>query len=300
MRRLPPLLTLTLAAACAQDAAPPPGDLTTVVDSADVRIVDLGAAPLDIVDRRAVAPEPDLVIRSREDDASSVLSDVRDVEVLPQGRVAVVNGSGNEILAIPPAGGSVHPIGTWPGGELAMFRHDGLLDVTQPPFGRRLYIVPAPDGLWIADDDRWEARKYSARGELRMVVRSSASSAAVTDELLEAFISERYRDAVEGPALEDMKQDQREIARHTTTPSFDRIVGTTDGGVAVREFGVGTASPRIWITVQPSGTAAAIELPAGLAVKRWGPDWVIGIVRDELDREEIHRYRILAGAGPGS
>ena len=36
------------------------------------------------------------------------------------------------------------------------------------------------------------------------------------------------------------------------------------------------------------------------AVKRWGPDWVMGIVRDELDREEIHRYRILVGAGSGS
>ena len=77
-------------------------------------------------------------------------------------------------------------------------------------------------------------------------------------------------------------------------------MGTTSGGVAVAEFGVGTASPLLWITVQPNGTAAAIEVPAGFAVKRWGPDWVMGIVRDELDREEIHRYRILVGAGPGS
>ena len=45
---------------------------------------------------------------------------------------------------------------------------------------------------------------------------------------------------------------------------------------------------------------AALEVPAGLAVKCWGPDRVVGIVRDELDREEIHRYRILTGAGPGT
>lgn len=400
-------LTATLATACSRDAGPPADDIAIVTDSAGVRIVDLGDAPPDLVERLPIAPEPDLVIRSREDDVSSVFSNVRDVEVLPQDHIAVVNGSGNEILvfdssgervatwggtgdgpgefrslewlaflppdtlaagdrglrrvtifdaagqyvrsfgtadavdrvsnpipprpvglladgsaigaaysqpdpvegsvrpaveivAIPPGGGSVHQIGTWPSDEVAMFEKDGFLEVTQAPFGRRLHIAPAPNGVWIADDDRWEARKYSARGELRMVVRSSASPGVVTDELIEALISVRYRDAVEGPALEGLKQDLREIVRHTTTPSFGGIVGMGDGGVAVAEFGLGTASPRVWIRVDPAGTAAAIEVPAGFAVKRWGPDWVVGIVRDELDREEIHRYRILAAAGPGS
>lgn len=408
---LPPALAagsaLALATACAHDAAPPPADLVTVTDSAGVRIVDLGDTPLDPVKRLAVAPDPALVIRSREDDASSVLFNVRDVEVLPQGRIAVANGSRNEIVvfdssgergatwggtgdgpgefqylewlailppdtlaagdrrlrrvtvvdaagryirsfatadaverastpippfpaglladgsvigtsssqpapvvgprratveivALPPAGDSAQRIGTWPGEEITIFEKDDLLEVTQPPFGRRLHIAPAPDGIWIADDDRWEVRKYSARGELRMVVRSSASPGAVTDELLEAWIEARYRYAAAGPAVEEWKQDQREIARHTTTPSFGRIAATTDGGVAIAEFGLGTASTRRWITVAPNGAVAAIELPAMLEVKRWGPDWVVGVVRDSLGREEIHRYRILIGAGSSS
>ena len=279
-----------------------------------MRVVDLGDAPLDLVERRAVAAEPDLVIRSSDDASFSVLFDVRDVEVLPQGHVAVANGSGNEILifdatgaqvdtwggtgdgpgefrrlewlaasppdtlaagdrglrrvtvldaggqyvrsfgtadavdpasnqippqpmglfgdgsvigavfsqpaaragtvrpaveitALPTAGGSVHAIGTWPGNEVVLFRQDGLLEVTQPPFGRRIHIASAPDGVWIADDERGEARKYSAAGELLMVVRSSAGQRAVTDELLEAWIAERYRYAVDVPTLEELKQD---------------------------------------------------------------------------------------------
>ena len=91
------------------------------------------------------------------------------------------------------------------------------------------------------------------------------------------------------PTLEDLKEDQRQIAGHTTTPSFGMVLGMSDGGLAVGEFGLDPASPRAWITVDPDGTVTEIELPAGFAVKRWGPDWVIGIVRDELDREEIHR-----------
>lgn len=398
-------LAILLALAATGCESPVPPETVTVFDSVDVRIVDLGPAPLDLVQRRAVAREPDLVIRSREDEGAYVLSDVRDVEVLSHGRVAVVNGSGNEILvfdsvgahvatwggrgngpgefrylewlasrppdslaagdrglrrvtildaagrfvrnlatadavdpasnavppiplglladgsvaavffeqpaavegtarpaveivAIPPAGGTVHPVGTWPGEELALFEQDGSLQITQPPFGRRLHISPAHDGVWIADDAEWQVRKYTARGGLRMVVRSSASPAAVSDQLLEEWISERYRYAGQVPTLEDLKRDQRQIAHHTTTPSLGMMLGTTHGGVAVGEFGLDTASPRRWITVDPSGAATATELPAGLEVKRWGPDWVIGIVRDALDREEVHRYRILAGGRP--
>ena len=392
------VVAVALASACTADAPGSPAAVA-VTDSGEVRIVDLGDAPLEVGERRVVAAEPDLVIRSNEDDASSVFCDVRDVEVLPMERVAVVNGCANEILvydssgerlavwggtgdgpgefrsldwlaslppdtlaagerrvrrvtvldaagqyvrnvgmasavdpasnpippmamglladgsaigafysqppaevgtarppveivAIAPGGGAIHPLGTWPGDELALLRQDGLLEVTQPPFGRGLHIAPAPDGVWIADDDRWEARKYSAQGEPLMVVRASARSLAVTDELLEAWIAERYRHAREVPTLDDLKQDQREIAQHTTTPSFGAIVGMTNGGVALGEFGLDTASPRKWVTVDPTGTVAAIELPAGLDVKRWGRDWVIGVVRDALDREEVHRYRV--------
>ncbi len=71
----------------------------------------------------------------------------------------------------------------------------------------------------------------------------------------------------------------------------------TDGGVAVGEFGLGTASLRRWITVDPSGAVALIELPADFDVKRWGTNRVVGVVRDALDRQEIRRYRILPGAG---
>lgn len=400
-----PIPALAILLALAATACEPPQSPPTVnvVDSAGVRVVDLGPAPLEPAEQRTLAAEPDLVIGSGEDDRASVLSDVRDVELLPGGRVAVVNGSGNQILvfddagrhvdtwggtgdgpgefrylewlavvppdslaagdgglrrvsifdaagrhvrnrvttsavepesrpipprpmgmladgslvaasfaqprpvegtarppvgivAIPSTGAAVHPLGTWPGEEVAIFREDGLLEVTQPPFGRRLHIAPAPDGVWIADDDQWEVRQYSGEGDLRMVVRSSAVPAAVTDELLEELIAERYRYADQVPTLEDLKQDQRRIARHTATPSLGVIRGMTDGGVAIGEFRLGTASPRTWITVDPNGIVSTVALPASFDVKRWGPDWVVAVVRDALDREEVHRYRIV-GAG---
>lgn len=267
----PAILVALAATGCEPSPSPPTG---SVVDSAGVRIVELGPAPLDLVER-ILAVEPDLVIRSGEDDGASVLSDVRDVEVLSNGRIAVVNGSGNniqvfdaagqhigtwggrgdgpgefrylewlaslppdslaagdsglrrvaifdaagryvrnssttsavdpasrpipprpmglladgsmiaasfgrpepvegtarppvEIVTIPPSGTGAHLLGTWPGEELAIFEQDGSLQVTQAPFGRRVHIATAPDAVWIADDEQWEVRQYSARGVLRM------------------------------------------------------------------------------------------------------------------------------------
>lgn len=396
---LAPAILLTLVAAGCESSSSTAA--ASVFDSAGITVADLGPAPLEGTEHRVLAEEPDLVIRSDEDEGGIVLSDVRDVEVLSGGRVAVINGSGNAILVFdaagehiatwggtgdgpgefrylewlaslpsdslaagdgglrrvtvfdsegvvarsfatasafdptsrpvpprplglladgstiaaffdrPPAaegtarpaveivaasatGDTVYTLGTWPGEELTLFSQDGLLQVTQPPFGRRLHVATGQDGVWIADDDRWQLRKYSARAGPSMVVRSSASPMVVTDQLLEAWLTERYRHASQGPTLEDLKRDQREIARHTTTPSFGAILSMTEGGVAIGEFGLDTASARVWITVNPRGAIYAVELPAGLDVKRWGPDWVIGVVRDALDREEIRRYRILA------
>ena len=301
-------LPLAITTACAQDAPSPPA--AAVTDSAGVRFVHLGDAPFELAERRVVASEPDLVIRSSEDDIASVLADVRDVEVLPRGRIAAVNGRGNEILLFDSSG---ERVATWGGTGSGRGEFRGLEWLAHLPpdtlaaGDHRLRGVTAFDAAGrcvrsfsMADAVNPASNPIPPRPMGLLAdgsTRSSASLAAVTEELLEAWIGERYRDATQSPALEELKQDQRDIVRHTTTPSFGRIVGMTDGGVAVGEFGLGTASPRRWIAVDPGGTVAVIELPAGFDVKRWGRNRVVGVVRDALDREEIHRYRNPARRG---
>ena len=203
---------------------------------------------------------------------------------------------GVEIVTTPIDSDSVRILGTWPGDELSVFRQDGFLQVVAAPFGRRLHVAVGPDGVWVADDARWEVREYSGRGRLRTVVRSSASPLAVSDSLLEQRITEKYQHTTEDAGLQRLKRDQRRIAHHSSTPAFEAVLPMVGGGVAIGEYKVGPAPFRAWVTVNRRGGVTAVELPAGLEVKRWGPDWVIGVVRDELDREEIRRYAIVAAA----
>ena len=203
-----------------------------------------------------------------------------------------------EVVVIPPSGEGLHSVGTWPGDELSLFRQDGLLQVVAPPFGRRLHISAKSDGLWVGDDASWEIHGYSSEGQLRTIVRALVSPGLVSDDLLEQRIAEKYRGRVSDAAsLARLTRDQRRIAHHTTMPSLGTVVGMTGGGVAIGEYRWNTASPRAWFMVDSMGRVAAIDLPPALEVKRLGPDWVIGVVRDELDREEIHRYPILEGRG---
>ena len=119
----------------------------------------------------------------------------------------------------------------------------------------------------------------------------------MSDRLLEERIAEKYRHVSPGPFLEGLKADERGIAGHATTPSFGSMVSTVSGGVAIGEYQAGRAPTRTWVVVDSIGGVTAIDLPGALEVKRWGPDWVIGVVSDELDRDEVRRYRILGPAG---
>ena len=204
-----------------------------------------------------------------------------------------------EVAVIPPSGEGAEVVGTWLGDELSPFLDDGLLQMVAPPFGRRLHIATSADGVWLGDDDRWEIHQYSARGYLRTVVRSTVNPTVVTDRLLEERLAEKYRHVSPSPFLERLKADQRGIAGNSTTPSFGSMLSTVSGGVAIGEYQAGRAPTRTWVVVDSVGGVTTIDLPGALEVKRWGPDWVIGVVSDELGRDEVRRYRILGAVGDG-
>ena len=124
----------------------------TVTDSAGVRIIELGPDLEGVAERRVLADEPDWVIRSREDDPSFVVSKVMDVELLSQGRIAIADEVGNEILVFDSVG---RHVATWGGmgdgragwsdllvryqrGPLGFFRMDpwSRRPTSQPPRSR--------------------------------------------------------------------------------------------------------------------------------------------------------------------
>lgn len=372
-----------------------------VFDSAGVRVIDLGTEGWESGVHRVLSSEPNLVIRSVEEDGAPVLFEVRDVQPISGDRIAVANGGTNEILVFDSAGnhmatwggvgegpgefqrlqwlvatspdtlaagdyglrrvsifhangqfatsigvpslselssrsippqpitrfrngalvaesfrgppyeeGSFRPaveffvidpggdaprsLGTFPGNEIAIVPEGELLSVLLPPFARNLHREPSADGIWVGDEAHWELREYSSDGRLRTLIRSSESPETVTDPLLERYLDHKYRELDPSIDREPLKRLQRSIAEHGTVPAFGVIRPISGGGIAVGQYDIGGSSTRMWRTVDSTGTVTSIRIPTAFNVRRWGEGWVLAIVRDELDREEVHRYRILA------
>lgn len=393
------ILLAVAAAGCESRPETPSG--AAVFDSAGVRVIELGDGGWEGGVRRFLASEPDLVIRSAEEDGAPVLFEVRDAQPISGDRIAVANAGTNEILVFdgtgrhlatwggtgegpgefqrlhwlaatspdtlaagdsglgrvsileangrfvrsigtrnlsdrssqsilpqpivrlrdgtlvaesfrgPPAEeGSVRPavelfvidpegssprnFGTFPGNEITLVREGEFLEVVLPPFARNLHREPSADGIWVGDDARWELHEYSSSGQLRTLIRSAERLGAISDQLLEQHIDHKYRDVDPAVDLEPLKRRQRNIAEHATVPSFGVIRPISGGGIAVGRYDAGGSPTRTWRTVDSRGTVTSIEIPTAFNVRRWGSDWILVIVRDELDREEIHRYRIRA------
>ena len=215
-------------------------------------------------------------------------------------RVTVLDASGRFVRNVETASTIVRSAGTVPARPIgllsdgsvvtAAFESAAPVEGSQRPGVEVAVIPPSGDGADVVGT-------FAARGDLRTVVRSTVSPTAVSDRLLEERIAEKYRHVSPSPFLEGLKADQRGIAGNATTPSFGSMVSTVSGGVAIGEYQAGRAPTRTWVVMDSIGGVTMIDLPGALEVKRWGPDWVIGVVSDELDRDEVRRYRILGAVG---
>lgn len=124
---------------------------------------------------------------------------------------------------------------------------DGRLGVFMPPFARTTRFVVEGDRFWVADNDRWELRGYTPTGQLSILVRRLGGEVAITDALLEEFVSELYVDFPEGPGLERGKERQREIAHHATAPAFGALRIGTDGRVWVGSYALPGDTTVQWV-----------------------------------------------------
>ena len=195
----------------------------TVTDSAGVRIIELGPDLDGIAERRVLADEPDWVIRSREDDPSFVVSKVVDVELLSQGRIAIADEVGNEVLVFDSAG---RHVATWGGAG------DG------PGEFRRLGWLASkpPDSLGVGDFRLLRVTVLDANGRFvrnvetaSTIVRSAGTVPARPIGLLSdgSVVTAAYESAA---PVEGSQRPGVEVA--VIPPSGDGadVVGTWPGG----------------------------------------------------------------------
>jgi hypothetical protein len=67
-----------------------------------------------------------------------------------------------------------------------------------------------------------------------------------------------------------------------------------EGNVWCRQYRFRYEADRTWAVFDADGRwLAPVEMPPGLHVRRFGPGWMLGVTRDELDVERVRIHRIV-------
>lgn len=74
-------------------------------------------------------------------------------------------------------------------------------------------------------------------------------------------------------------------------PRYDRLASSAEGDLWVRQYREPTESTRRWVVLDPGGAARfQVEFDRDFELLDSGRDFVLVLVRDELDTEHIRLY----------
>lgn len=184
----------------------------------------------------------------------------------------------------------------FPYSDLHLFETQHGPSVTRLPFGRVTQVGTAGDGYFVGTADTYELRFYAGDGALRRVVRRAMERRSVTDADIRRYKERRLATASEMEKTRfQLERRLDETDYPTTMPAHGSVLVGRDEHVWVADYVVPGESTR-WTAFDPAGRiAAALETPPGFLVFEFGPDYVLGRSRDELDVERVQLYRLVRG-----
>ena len=203
-----------------------------------------------------------------------------------------------------PLGGAARELSRRPGADAFMSRSGGMMMTDEVVFGRRLMLAGARDGFYTGYTDRYEIEHRGADGRLRRLIRRSHEPVRATEADLDAYFAADARMEMRGlPAemrsgFEEMARTRRERIPHRDNfPAFAELQVDTEGNLWVADFPRRRDDPRAWSVFDPEGRwLGSVRTPAGLTVRQIGPDWILGVQKDEMDVEHVRLYPLAKPA----
>jgi hypothetical protein len=172
-----------------------------------------------------------------------------------------------------------------------------VMAATSPLIGHASQQTVVEDRLVTGSTDRFEIRVHAADGRLERLIRDAARDVPVTVAEWNAVLDEALARA-ETPAARRAVSESAELRpRPEARPAFDRFVGDRLGYVWIAPFRPARGRPVPWLVldVTGGGILGAVELPEGLRPMDIGEDWVLGVMRDELEVERVRMFRLRRG-----
>ncbi len=194
-------------------------------------------------------------------------------------------------------GGSlVTDFGEFPGSELFMnVSRSGsgmMMFARQIPFGRAPRTAVSPDHFHYGSGDDWEVQVFGPGGELGRIIRWDRAPRPVRPPDLDALLQRRLEELEDPSSAPSFREEFREMPTPDVMPAFGNLVADAEGYLWVERFrGPLQDEPPRYDILDPEGRVVGwVELPREMELLEIGSDYVMGLVRDELDVEYVRMY----------
>jgi hypothetical protein len=168
----------------------------------------------------------------------------------------------------------------------------GSISIGRPPFRKSTSYAVGNASLYVGTQDAAEVRVHGRDGTLRRIVRTGATLRPVTPDDVSAWIDYEVAD------LDPEQQQQRRDALSADPPGdvippYGSIEVDRAGNLWIADFDTRVAPRGRWTVYDPEGRILArVQLPPGINIQEIADDYVLGIVRDELDVEHVRLYTL--------
>lgn len=144
----------------------------------------------------------------------------------------------------------------------------------------------------VGNPERYEIRAYRTDGTLARILRRPVARERLTRAELDRMEADQLA-SVDARGKERLEAAWRDAPAPSLKPAYGSIHADPDGNLWVE---------HVRVVPSDSGTAevfdrlgrllGSVALPPGLQVTRIGPDYVLGIWRDDMDLEHVRMYRL--------
>lgn len=156
-----------------------------------------------------------------------------------------------------------------------------------------------PPRVWAGRNDRYELHQFDGEGHPLRVVRTDRRPLPVTDEDVERLNEQARRSIADAPIPDDRKQLMLENLLSgpvaDSMPAFGSVNVTVDGGAWIGRIRRPPAADEEWVPEYDVFGAdgrwqGIVRGPRDVRLQEIGPDYLLGVHRDELGVEHVQLY----------
>lgn len=161
--------------------------------------------------------------------------------------------------------------------------------------------------FYYGSSDAYEIGLYGADGTLRRSVRRTQPNGKVTDAVIDQMKQAALDGAKERTGTVTAQQRTQVEQRYAeqplpeTMPAYRNLLIDSEGDLWVQEYDViPDAQPPRWTVFDPSGQMlGTVTMPVRFTPYDIGPDYILGLWRDDLDVEHVQLYELDKSATGG-